>query len=161
MFNHKRITAVVAAALMAGSMLVASTAADARNWNGNGNWPRGGSNFGQMGNNIGPRNFGPRMGNIGGNNFGPRNFGPQNFGNFAGGDRHHHRFNDAGAFVAGALGGLLIGNGYYDDYDPYYYDEGPDYDSSYIDGNNPCFRFKTYNPVTGMYMSYHGPRHCP
>jgi hypothetical protein len=159
MFNHKRITAVVAAALMAGSMLVASTAADARDW------PRGASNFGQMGNNSAPRNFGPRMGNVGPNNFGPRNFGPRNFGNFADGNRHQHQhhFNDGGAFAAGALGGLFIGNGYdpYDDYDPYYYDEGPDYDGSYIDGNNPCFRFRTYNPTTGMYMSYRGPRHCP
>ena len=27
--------------------------------------------------------------------------------------------------------------------------------------NNSCYRFKTYNPNTGMYMSYNGPRHCP
>jgi hypothetical protein len=69
---------------------------------------------------------------------------------------HQHRYyggwgyNGGGYVGAGILGfitGAAIGsalsqNNYYGD-------------DSY------CYRYKTYNPQTGMYMSYNGPRHCP
>jgi hypothetical protein len=152
MFKHKRIAAVVAAALVAGSVTVASTAADARNWNGNGNWMHDGPHFTpHMGNNFAPHNFVQR-------NF---YFGQHNFGGGYG--YGHHYYNDGGALAAGLLGGLFLGNalgGPYYDYEPDYYDYGPYYGAPYP-GSSYCFRFKTYNPATGMYMSNHGPRHCP
>jgi len=43
-------------------------------------------------------------------------------------------------FVAGAVVGSALSHSYDD---------------------NSCYRFKTYNPQTGMYMSYNGPRRCP
>ena len=53
-------------------------------------------------------------------------------------------------FVGGLLGGLFAGAVVNSLAQPNYYPDG-----------NSCYRFKTYNPATGMYMSYRGPRHCP
>ena len=33
--------------------------------------------------------------------------------------------------------------------------------NNYYGDDSYCYRYKTYNPQTGMYMSYNGPRHCP
>jgi len=69
-----------------------------------------------------------------------RHYG-HNYGN-------HYGYNDGGGdlaagifgFAAGALVGSALSNSYDD---------------------NSCYRFRTYNPQTGMYMSYNGWRHCP
>jgi hypothetical protein len=61
---------------------------------------------------------------------------------------HDYGYNDGGddlaagifGFAAGALVGSALSNSYDD---------------------NSCYRFRTYNPRTGMYMSYDGWRHCP
>ena len=69
--------------------------------------------------------------------------------------RHHHYGNDGyyggygyndgvGVGILGFIAGAVVGNALSHSYD-----------------DNSCYRFKTYNPHTGMYMSYHGPRHCP
>ncbi len=69
---------------------------------------------------------------------------------------HHYRHYDHGrywgggdAFGAGILGfatGAIVGSAL---------------SNSYNDDDSYCYRYKTYNPRTGMYMSYHGWRHCP
>ena len=85
---------------------------------------------------------------------------------------YHHRNWDGGwapgiaGFAAGALvGGALAGPDYGPDYgEGPYYDDGP-YARSYAYGPRDypeyCYRYKTFNPETGMYMSYNGPRSCP
>jgi hypothetical protein len=72
-----------------------------------------------------------------------------NYGyNYGPGYGYGYGYNGGGELVAGLLGGLFAGT-VVNSYNQPYYDE------------NSCYRFKTYNPTTGMYMSNHGPRHCP
>ena len=72
-------------------------------------------------------------------------------------DHHHHHYynnnygyyrDDGGSEVAAGIFGFIAGAFAGSLSHPYY-------------GGNSCYRFKTYNPSTGMYMSYNGPRHCP
>ena len=66
--------------------------------------------------------------------------------------QHYNHYNHYGygyddGFGAGILGfvaGAFVGSALSRSYD-----------------DNSCYRFRTYNPATGMYMSYNGPRHCP
>lgn len=53
--------------------------------------------------------------------------------------------NGVGAGIFGFLAGAAVGSAL---------------SNSYADDNS-CYRYRTYNPRTGMYMSYNGPRHCP
>ena len=64
------------------------------------------------------------------------------------GPGYGYGYNDGGGLVAGLLGGLFAGAVVNSYNQPYY-------------NGNSCYRFRTYNPTTGMYMSYDGPRHCP
>jgi hypothetical protein len=73
-------------------------------------------------------------------NYGYNNYGP--------GYGYGYGYDGGGALVAGLLGGLFAGA------------VVNSYNQPYPDGNS-CYRFRTYNPATGMYMSSHGPRHCP
>ena len=70
------------------------------------------------------------------------------YGNYDRGYGYYNNYDDGGALVAGLLGGMFGGA------------LANSYDRPYYNGN-ACYRFKTYNPATGMYMSYSGPRHCP
>lgn len=64
------------------------------------------------------------------------------------GSDYYNNYDNGGGLVAGLLGGMFAGA------------IANSYDRPYNDGN-ACYRFRTYNPATGMYMSYSGPRHCP
>ena len=64
-----------------------------------------------------------------------------------GNDRYYggYGYDDGvGAGILGFIAGAVVGSAVSHSYD-----------------DNSCYRFRTYNPQTGMYMSYHGPRHCP
>ncbi len=62
---------------------------------------------------------------------------------------HYGYYNDGGGYLAAGVLGFLVGSAVGSAASHPYY------------GGNSCYRFKTYNPSTGMYMSYNGPRHCP
>ncbi len=74
---------------------------------------------------------------------------PHNYHNHGHYNHYHggYGYGDGGlgaglfGFAAGALVGSALSHSYDDD--------------------NSCYRYRTYNPQTGMYMSYNGPRHCP
>ena len=79
------------------------------------------------------------------------NYGYPGYGNGYGypGYGYGYGYDNGGGIVAGMLGGLFAGAVV-----------GSVANQSYYDGNS-CYRFRTYNPAAGMYMSNHGPRHCP
>jgi BA14K-like protein len=85
-----------------------------------------------------------------GTNWNHHNHYNQNYGynNYGPGYGYGYGYDGGGALVAGLLGGLVAGT------------VANSYNQPYPDGNS-CYRFRTYNPTTGMYMSYNGPRHCP
>jgi hypothetical protein len=112
---RKILTGVVAAAVLAGSAVTATTASAKpyQNWSGHPNYNHSYNHY----------NHGGRY--------------------YRGGWGWGYD-NGIGAGILGFFAGAAVGSALSHSYD-----------------NNSCYRFKTYNPNTGMYMSYNGPRHCP
>lgn len=71
------------------------------------------------------------------------NYGGQYYGNngYYGGWGYD---NGVGPGILGFIAGAFVGTALSHSYDA-----------------NSCYRFRTYNSHTGMYMSFNGPRHCP
>jgi len=126
MLKATRIAKIAAVALLAGSTLAATTAAQAHV----------------------PNVFPQHQHH---NWYHNHNYGYPGYGNGYGypGYGYGYGYDNGGGVVAGLLGGLFAGAVV-----------GSVANQSYYDGNS-CYRFRTYNPATGMYMSNHGPRHCP
>ena len=88
------------------------------------------------------KNTGSRWNN--GNNFSNYQHVPRYYGNYGNYGNYGYYDDGVGAGILGFIAGAFVGNTLSRSYDA-----------------NSCYRFRTYNPATGMYMSYHGPRHCP
>lgn len=82
---------------------------------------------------------------------------------------HGHRYH--GGFWPGVVAGAAIGSAfaspyYYNDYDPYYYDDDVTVGVAVPSGGDAVAycerRFKSYDPASGTYLGYDGHRHpCP
>jgi hypothetical protein len=96
---------------------------------------------------------------------------PGGGGNWHGGGGHWHGggwgYGPGWGVGAGLAAGALLGGALAAGASPYYYDDGPVYDTGpgYADDDSVAYcmqRFRSYDPASGTYLGYDGQRHpCP